>query len=71
MKLFEAKRAAEREFYTLLSELNVTEYAFKRAFSASEPFIKLKGKFAGTAARALYGNQTKLQPYLDLIPEAT
>ncbi len=71
MKLFEAKRAAEKEFYNLLSSLNVSESAFKKAFSSSEPFIKLKGKFAGTAARALYGNQTKLQPYLDFVPEAT
>ena len=71
MKLFEAKRAAEKEFYGLLSSLNVSESAFKKAFSSSEPFIRLKGKFAGTAARVLYGNQTKLQPYLDFVPEAT
>ena len=70
MKLFEAKRAAEKEFSNLLSALNVSETAFRRAFSEEKPFAKLKGKFAGTAARVLYGNQTKLQSYLCVPVEA-
>lgn len=70
MKLFEAKRAAEKEFSEVVSSLKVSTLAFERAFSESEPFVRLKGEFAGTAARVLYGNQTRLQPYLDLV-EAT
>ena len=65
MKLFEAKRHAESEFFSLLNRLNVSEAEFKRFFSQEKlrkPFIKLKGKFAGTAARALYAYGRKLSP---------
>lgn len=70
MKLFEAKRAAEKEFNDLLSSLKVSELAFRRAFSSVKPFVKLKEKFVGTAARALYSNRTKLQPFLTTAYEA-
>jgi len=63
MKLFEAKKAAEREFEEVLERLNLTRKAFVRAFSFPElqkPFIKLSGKFIGTAARALYANSDKV-----------
>jgi predicted nucleotide-binding protein (sugar kinase/HSP70/actin superfamily) len=63
MKLFEAKKAAEREFEEVLERLNLTREAFVRAFSFPElqkPFIKLSGKFIGTAARALYANSDKV-----------
>jgi predicted nucleotide-binding protein (sugar kinase/HSP70/actin superfamily) len=64
MKLFEAKRLAESEFYSLLKNLGLTQSEFKEAFSQPnlrKPFVKLKGKFAGTAARALYANRSKLK----------
>ena len=70
MKLFEAKRAAEREFDELISELKLPLFAFRKVFYSSKPFIKLKGNYAGTAARVLYGNKTELQPYLGLLSEA-
>ncbi|TCK06568.1 hypothetical protein [Phorcysia thermohydrogeniphila] len=69
MKLFEAKKAAEKEFEEVLEKLKLTREAFVRAFSSPElqkPFIKLSGKFAGTAARALYAN---FQKAYSLLPE--
>ena len=74
MKLHEARRAAEEEFYSLLNRLNIPERTFRVAFSFEElqkPFIKLKGNFAGTSARALYANQTCVQPFLELSPWTT
>ena len=64
MKLFEAKKAAEREFEELLERLNVSREAFIKAFSQpkfKKPFIKLSGKLAGTAARALYANYREVK----------
>ncbi len=64
MKLFEAKKAAEKEFEEVLEKLKLTRETFVRAFSSPElqkPFIKLSGKFAGTAARALYANFRRIK----------
>jgi len=64
MKLFEAKKAAEEEFEEVLKMLKTTRKAFLKAFSSPElrsPFIKLSGKFAGTAAKALYANFKKVR----------
>ncbi|RUM90580.1 MAG: hypothetical protein DSZ26_02885 [Thermovibrio sp.] len=69
MKLFEAKRVAEREFYELLEKMNISKRAFELAFRSEElrkPFIKLKGDFVGTATKALYANQTLVSPFLEI-----
>ncbi|ADU96471.1 hypothetical protein Theam_0499 [Thermovibrio ammonificans HB-1] len=74
MKLFEAKRAAEREYEEALRKLSLPLGAVHRTFSENpelrKPFIRLKGNYAGTAARALYGNAKLVLPYAAVEPEA-
>ena len=68
MKLYEAKKAAEGELDSVLKELNITFSEFERAFSASDfkkPFIRLSGRFTGTAARALWANRLKVRSLLE------
>ncbi|WP_457678969.1 hypothetical protein [Thermovibrio sp.] len=72
MKLYEAKKAAQGEYDSLLKELNLTLSEVQRAFSSPlmrRPFLKLSGNYAGTAARALYGNRLKVVSQLQLSPE--
>jgi len=72
MKLYEAKLSALEEYDSLLRELNATFTEVKRLFSREElrkAFVPLKGKFAGTAARALWASRAKLQALLSCCPE--
>jgi len=72
MKLYEAKRAARREFEGVLRELSLTRSQFEGVFSLEEfrkPFVKLSGKFAGTAARALWGNRSRVLALARPTPE--
>ena len=72
MKLYEAKRAAQQEFEGVLRELSLTRSQFEGVFSLEEfrkPFVKLSGKFAGTAARALWGSRGKVLALAQPTPE--
>jgi predicted nucleotide-binding protein (sugar kinase/HSP70/actin superfamily) len=74
MKLHEAKLSALEEYDSLLRELNATFSEVKKLFSRREltkAFVPLKGKFAGTAARALWASRTKLQALLSCCPEVS
>ena len=72
MKLYEAKKAADEEFKSLLKNLKVSYSDFKSLFSLPEfqkPFIKLSSNFIGTTSRALWANRLKLKPSLETVEE--
>ncbi|ADY72964.1 hypothetical protein Dester_0308 [Desulfurobacterium thermolithotrophum DSM 11699] len=60
MKLFEAKKAAQKEFDELLSSLRLTKSTVKKILeteSFRKPFLKLSKDYIGTTARLLKANE--------------